>query len=149
MPYYAVVVKDAQLAHDREIHRNVEHNVRVHGEEHRKKIERVVRSRHQHPPRAAGSLHCHGERGCPDGEPWCEHCGDPAFVESCRAAGHCEACVTLQHGAVAPLAVIEANGYELVEVGIEALEPHPHEPGQVRVKNTHQWDAQQRKFVKV
>jgi hypothetical protein len=148
MSYYAVVVKDAQLAHDQEIARNIDANVQAHGEEHRKRIDRAIRQRYQHAPRPSGALHCHGERGCPDGEPWCEHCGDPAFVESCLAAGHCEACVTLRHGAVAHPAVLEANGYELVEVGIEALEPHPAEAGRVRVRSGHVWDDLQRRFLK-
>jgi hypothetical protein len=148
MPYYAVVVNDAQRAHEREIYRNVEHNVAVHGERHRVQVERAVRARYQHGPRPAGTLHCHGERGCPDGASWCEHCGDPAHVEACLAAGHCEACVRLRHGAVAHPAVLEANGYTLVEVGIEALEPHPVDVGQVRVNPSHIWDATARAFVK-
>lgn len=148
MAYYAVVVKDSQLAHDREIARNIEAHVRQHGETHRKRIERHIRSRYAHPPRVTGTLHCHGERGCPEDEPWCENCGDPNHRESCLAAGHCEACVNLRHGAVAHPVVLLANGYALVEVQADALEEHPFEPGRVRVKETHVWDVQQLAFIK-
>lgn len=132
MPYYAVVVKDAQLAHDREIHRNVEANVKVHGEKHRKKITRLIQDRYNHPPRPEGTLHCHGERGCPDGEPWCENCGDPAHAAECLIAGHCEACVLLRHGAVAHPAVLAANGYTLVETDPPASPTHVWHPTEQR-----------------
>lgn len=115
MPYYAVIVKNAQLAHEQEITRNIEHNVKAHGEEHRARITKAIHQRY-HAPRPEGTLHCHGERGCPDGWLWCEHCGDPSYREECLGAGHCEACVTLRHGAVAHPTVLQANGYELVEV---------------------------------
>jgi len=133
MPYYAIVVKDAQLAHAQEIARNVEHNVSHHGEAHRKRIDTIIRSRFQ-APRDAGTLHAHGERGCPDGESWCEHCGDPSYRDACLAAGHCAACVTLQHGAVAHPEVLAAHGYELIEVEAPT-------DGQV-------WHPGQRQFVK-
>ena len=128
MPYYAVVIKDAKLAHEQEIARNVDANVKHHGESNRRKIEKLIRARYDHSPREAGTLHCHGERGCPDGETWCEHCGDPAHRDACLAAGHCEACVNLRHGAVAHPAVLKANGYEMVEVD-EPTEAHVWHPG--------------------
>jgi hypothetical protein len=113
MPYFAVVIKDAQVAHEQEIARTVEHNVKIHGEDARPRIEKHVRSFFA-APRPAGHLHAHVETECPDGLPNCRNCGDPVHAASCKAAGHCPHCGTL-HG-LAPDAHVTAHGYELVEL---------------------------------
>lgn len=114
MPRYRIIIHDAQLAHDREIHRNIEANVRAHGEAHRARITRHVQDRYAHPPRPEGTVHDEADSECPDGLPNCRHCGDPAHEETCKAAGHCPACGT-KHG-IAPDAHLTANGYRMETV---------------------------------
>lgn len=114
MPKYQIVIADAQLAHDREIHRNIEANVRLHGEAHRVRIEKLVRARYPHGPRPKGTVHDEADSDCPDGLPNCRNCGDLAHAETCRAAGHCPDCGT-KHG-IAPESVVAANGYVLKAV---------------------------------
>ena len=66
------------------------------------------------PKPAVGQVHCEMEVACPDGKPNCRHCGDPAYAESCAAAGHCPYCGT-RHG-VAPESVLAAHGFGLEPV---------------------------------
>lgn len=125
---FHIVIKHAKKAHDKEIERNVNANVaealkqakRARGKLDdrgqrvlRRRIEDAVRSR-QGAERAVGTVHDTCDTECPDGEPNCRNCGDPAFAESCAAAGHCPHCGT-KHG-LAPDSVVAANGYELVPV---------------------------------
>jgi hypothetical protein len=142
MPHYAVVIADPARAQAKEIERNVDAHLRALGADRfppemradlARRLEPRVRAT-VGPPKRAGDLHCFGERGCPDGRPWCEQCGDPAHLDTCRAAGHCEACVSLQHGAIAHPAVLAANGFALVDT------PAP-EAGEV-------WDGALGRFVK-
>lgn len=114
MPKFQIVIADAQLAHDREIHRNVEANVRHHGEAHRARIEALVRARYQNGPRPRGTVHDVADTDCPDGLPNCRNCGDPAYAEDCKSQGHCAVCGT-DHG-IAPDAALKANGYTLTAV---------------------------------
>jgi hypothetical protein len=111
MPKFHIVIHDAQLAHDREIARNVEANVRVHGESHRRKIERMMAARYVNGPRESGTIHDTAETECPDGLPNCRNCGDPYHAASCEASEHCPDCGT-KHG-LAPDAHLAANGYRL------------------------------------
>lgn len=111
MAKYQIVIADADLAHAREIARNVEHNVKIHGEQHRAKITAMVEARHPNGPRPKGTVHDEVETDCPDGLPNCRNCGDPAYADDCQAKGHCPDCGTT-HG-LAPDAVVAANGYEL------------------------------------
>jgi hypothetical protein len=106
-----LIIADAQLAHDREIYRNIEANVKVHGEARRAHVTRLIRERYNHSPRPVGTVHDETESDCPEGLPNCRNCGDPAHVESCHAAGHCPHCGT-RHG-IAPDAHVAANGYRL------------------------------------
>lgn len=48
---------------------------------------------------------------CPRDMPNCRNCGDPAYAETCRAAGHCPDC-GVRH-AVAPDSVLLAHGLEI------------------------------------
>jgi len=114
MPRYRIVIADAQLAHDRERHRNIEANVAVHGEQARAVVTRMVNARYDHEPRPVGTVHSEEDTECPDGLPNCRNCGDPAFLEACTAAGHCPHCGRT-HG-MAPDAHIAANGYRLEPV---------------------------------
>lgn len=111
MPHYQIVIADAQLAHDREIHRNIEANVAHHGEATRKQVEAAVRARYPHGPRPKGTVHDEADTDCPDGGTNCRNCGDPAHAATCAAAGHCPHCGTA-HG-IAPDATLAANGYVL------------------------------------
>lgn len=144
--HYAIVIKDANVAHSKEIERNVKANLERHGhanlpEREQKRLEKFVDEHvrsYVGPKRQAGDLHTVASEDCPDGLPNCRNCGDPAFADSCRAAGHCDKCGTA-HG-IAPQSVVDANGYELVEV-LEA-------PLDVRLGETHDWDTKTRKFTK-
>lgn len=89
---WAIVIADAEKAHARE---------RAAG------FRQIL-------PREIGTVHAVCDARCPDGNPDCEHCGDPAFREACLAAGHCPHCVALRHG-MAPDTVLEANGYVAVK----------------------------------
>ena len=114
MPKYQIVITDAERAHEQEICRHVEANVKVHGEAHRRKIETLVRARYPNGPRPVGTVHDEAETECPDGGVNCRNCGDPAYADDCQAKGHCPFCGTA-HG-IAPESVVKANGYTLVEV---------------------------------
>ncbi len=111
MPKYQIVIADAALAHAQEIARNVEANVKIHGEAQRAKIEKVVAARYPNGARPTGTVHDEAETDCPDGLPNCRNCGDPAYADACTAAGHCPDCGT-KHG-IAPDATLAANGYVL------------------------------------
>ena len=111
MPRYAIVIKDADVAHAQEVRRNIEANIAHHGEQHRQRIEAIVNSRFPYGPRPAGTVHDEASSECPDGLPNCRNCGDSAYAETCKASGHCPNCGT-NHG-LAPDAVVSAHGYEL------------------------------------
>lgn len=66
-----------------------------------------------------GDIHGPADTECPDGGTNCRNCGDPAYYESCKAAGHCPHCGRAGDGGhgCAPTSVVEANGFELVEAG--------------------------------
>lgn len=64
--------------------------------------------------RAKGAVHCEADTECPEGMPNCRNCGDPEFIESCKAEGHCPDCGT-KHG-VAPDSIIIRSGYQIVNV---------------------------------
>lgn len=112
MARYRIVIADADLAHRQEIARNVDANVAVHGEGARPKLHAHFSKMFQ--PRPVGHVHDEVDDTCPDGRPNCRHCGDPAYAEACRAAGHCPHCGT-RHG-LAPDAVVAANGYRVERV---------------------------------
>lgn len=63
--------------------------------------------------REVGFLHTAMEEECPLGHPNCRNCGDPEFLESCQAAGHCELCGTA-HG-IAPEATLRKNGFAMLQ----------------------------------
>lgn len=109
MAKYQIVIADADLAHAREIHRNVEANVAAHGEAHRAKIAKIFQARVQ--KRDTGTVHDEADTDCPDGLPNCRHCGDPDYAVACAAQQHCPDCGT-KHG-IAPESVLKANGYAL------------------------------------
>lgn len=121
MPHYALVVGDSQKDRDAEIGRYVR------GGRRRQDVEKHVPQ-----GRPVGSLHAHLEDACPDGGTNCRNCGDPAFTETCKAAGHCPACGT-KHG-IAPDSVVAAAGLVLQEIQPPGLD--------------EDWNPQQRKFVK-
>jgi hypothetical protein len=128
---WLVVIKHAKQAHEKEIERNVNANLAEARKQQRRQpkrlrvpdrvLERRVDAAVRKfigPQRPVGTVHDAGEEGlgcedqCPDGEPNCRNCGDPAFAESCAAAGHCPFCGTA-HG-MSPDSAVAANGYELV-----------------------------------
>jgi len=111
MPRYRIIIHDAQLAHDREIHRTIEHYVRLHGESKRAHVERSVRAHFANGPRRVGTQHSQGDTECPEGLPNCRNCGDPDHAASCAEAGHCPHCGTA-HG-IAPDAHLIRDGYRL------------------------------------
>lgn len=138
MPHFAVVIKDPDLAQAKEIERNVQANVKalpssVKGKERTRAYHRIDEQvRHfVGPKKQVGDLHTTAKVECPDGEPNCRNCGDPAFTAQCTAAGHCEYCGT-RHG-IAPDSHVAASGYELVEL------PGPPQQGQ-------SWDRSQKRF---
>jgi hypothetical protein len=63
----------------------------------------------QEPP--VGALYGESDLECPMGEPNCRNCGDFAYSDQCRAAGHCTQCGVL-HG-TAPDSVLEAHGLRI------------------------------------
>lgn len=106
-----IVVADAALAHASAISRSIEANVQRHGEAHRARITQEIHRRFP-APRPVGTVHAVVESfACPVGGMNCRNCGDPAYAERCRAAGHCPHCGT-RHG-VAPDAVVAAHGYAI------------------------------------
>lgn len=111
MPRYRVVIKDAQQAHNAEMQRNIEANVKVHGERQRLTITAMMKERYNHAPRPVGTVHDETDSECPDGLLNCRNCGDPNHEMTCKAAGHCIRC-GIQHG-IAPTATLDRNGYSL------------------------------------
>ena len=89
MPRFAIVVEDAEKAHQRELARGFR--------------PRSVRPK--------GTVHVEMDSECPHGRPNCRNCGDPTHRASCHAQGHCPDCGT-KHG-IAPDAVLAMNGYAL------------------------------------
>ena len=112
MPKYHVVIKDAKVAHEKEVERNVAFNREAHPNAPLGAVENAVRARFKERP--VGTVASVGDTECPDGMPNCRNCGDPQHEASCRAQGHCPYCGT-RHG-VAPDRIVAENGYELVEV---------------------------------
>lgn len=100
MPKVKILVDDVEKAHAAYVHA---YRLYPH-------IQAQVRNG---PKRHMGDVHTEAETECPDGLPNCRNCGDPAFAESCKAAGHCPHCGTA-HG-VAPESVLARNGYRMVE----------------------------------
>ena len=157
MPYYAIVIADAKVAHAKELERNLARNVHHHVTlaGHRGAFARVLTTRLEAEvrrnigaPKQDGDLHDIADSACPDGQPNCRNCGDPTFETSCRAAGHCDHCgrasVPLAdqlgspdanggHG-LAPDAVLAARGYALLPI-----DPPP---------DGHVWSRVHRRFVK-
>jgi len=102
MGWHRIVVADEALAHAALLH-----SYRLHPERQRELKTRA--------PRPTGTEHAAPmSDACPEGRPNCRNCGDPAFADACKAAGHCPQC-GVTHG-IAPDAVLAANGYALVEV---------------------------------
>lgn len=99
MPKHALVIVDPQKHHAR-------HQGRV--------------------PSQLHALHTIADSACPEGQPNCENCGDPAFAASCRAAGHCVHCGT-RHG-IAPKSVLAAVGIELQPLAAEPAEDEDWHP---------------------
>lgn len=100
MPRFKIVIDNPQIAHEKEIERNVHANVRAHGVDRMgamdavraiNAINRTVRAM-VGSPRAPGTVHDICDSECPDGLPNCRNCGDPEHEASCKAAGHCENC---------------------------------------------------------
>jgi hypothetical protein len=119
MPRYKIVIADPDLAQRQEIARNVAHNLKAHGAhllgpQDQKRLEKTIVERVSQmvgPAKQKGDLHTEMDSECPDGLPNCRNCGDPAYADACRLAGHCEHCGT-RHG-IAPDATVKANGYAL------------------------------------
>lgn len=129
MPHYALVVTDSAKDREAEIGRHVR------GGQRRQDVERRITQ-----GRPVGSLHALVEDACPDGGTNCRNCGDPAFAESCAAAGHCEACGT-RHG-IAPEAAVAAAGLAL-DVVPDAEVPKDGPDG----RPDKVWDVARRKFI--
>jgi hypothetical protein len=122
MPRFKLVIDNADLAHEKEIERNVRANMKAHGVEKMAAhdaarttnvINREVRKRFPE-ARPAGEVHDIADTECPDGMPNCRNCGDPNHAASCQAAGHCPKCGTA-HG-IAPDRIVSENGYRLEPV---------------------------------
>ena len=89
MPRYAIVV----------------HDLKKHREYHAKSGARSVHNFD------VGHVHTEMDDECPLGLPNCRNCGDPAYAERCKEAGHCPDCGT-KHG-IAPESVLEKHGFKL------------------------------------
>lgn len=109
MPTHAIVIHDADKAHAFEHTRYAEAFQRA-GVAPEKAAKMAAERVGQ--PRTVGTEHvARIEEACPEGLPNCRNCGDPAFADSCRAAGHCPDCGT-KHG-IAPDSVLAAHGFRL------------------------------------
>lgn len=115
MPHYAIVIEDPE-----------KHKAAA--EERQAKARFPLKA----PRRAIGDLHTTANSECPLGGINCRNCGDPAFAESCQAAGHCPHCGT-RHG-IAPESYLAKSGVVLKEVAPPGLDD--------------EWDPAQRTFVK-
>jgi hypothetical protein len=131
MPY-ALVVVDPSKAHAARRKQYVDAFLRAQLGATQAAADRFA-DQHEPSPPEHGALWTVAESTCPDGLPNCRHCGDPAYVDSCRAAGHCPHCGT-RHG-IAPDSVLAAKGLQL-----HALAEHPT-AGQI-------WNVSALKFVK-
>jgi hypothetical protein len=116
MPRFKIVINDPEIAHQKEIERNVNARLREVKVSNAVEMARTTNALHreaskQFKKRQAGDVHDVADSDCPEGLPNCRNCGDPHHVATCRAAGHCHDCGT-KHG-VAPDRILAANGYRL------------------------------------
>lgn len=100
MPKFKILVDDVDKAHEAHIE-----SYKLHPH-----IQKQLRNGSKRPK---GTVHTEAEAECPNGLPNCRNCGDPEYLESCKAAGHCPDC-GIKHG-IAPDSIIKKNGYRLVE----------------------------------
>ena len=112
----AIVVDHPEVAHSREIERNVKANLdnlpeAQRTESNRRLVEQRVRKM-VGDVKPQGTVHAIVDLECPSGMPNCRNCGDPDYADSCSEAGHCPDC-GIKHGC-APASIVVANGYRLV-----------------------------------
>lgn len=121
MPRYKLVIDDVDKAHAARIRLDAK-SIKVmepHLPEHVVQLRAAARNPVKPEP---GEIWTVADTDCPDGQPNCRYCGDPAFEATCRQVGHCPLCGVGGDGkgggghGVAPNSVLAAHGLRLEAV---------------------------------
>jgi hypothetical protein len=116
MPRFKIVINDPEIAHQKEIERNVNKRLSEVKVSNAVEMARATNRLHRDYSKQItkyqpGAVYTVADTECPEGLPNCRNCGDPHHVATCRAAGHCHDCGT-KHG-IAPDRLVAASGYRL------------------------------------